>query len=285
MDYTLELAQIETAPELPRGLGRHVEHDSRSRSYEFDSSMVTAIKSVRHTRAFAALDQGSVGACTGFSMMGAIATDPLWGGARDALPSLFDTHDQNLPAFAQEVALDLYREATVLDPFKGTYEPDDTGSTGNASAKAAREKGLIAGYQWCFGMESMLKALQLTPVTIGTNWYDSMYKWDTDGVLSISPDAVASGGHQYEVVEYDADRGLFGCWNSWGAGFGLGGYFYLTLATMDRLLGEKGDVTVPLPLAAPVPAPVPVPEVPALPTPQDLIDVANAAWKAKGWIS
>ena len=44
------------------------------------------------------------------------------------------------------------------------------------------------------------------------------------------------------------------------AGWGVNGSFTMSWATLDRLLHEQGDGTVPVPVAAP--APVPAPPVP-----------------------
>ena len=54
----------------------------------------------------------------------------------------------------------LYRRATDLDPWPGSYPPDDTGSSGLAAAQASKEAGLIDSYSWIFnGTDGILAAL------------------------------------------------------------------------------------------------------------------------------
>src|SRR5882672_8003142 len=93
-------------------LGRHVEHDPRSRAF---SAGTAAIKSVRHKRHGKAFDQGELGSCTGNAMAGVLMTEPLW------------IRGRNL---AEADAVALYKTATRLDSVPGTYPPNDTGSSG-----------------------------------------------------------------------------------------------------------------------------------------------------------
>jgi hypothetical protein len=93
-------------------LGRHVEHDPRSRAF---SAGTAAIKSVRHTRHGKAFDQGELGSCTGNAMAGVLMTEPLW------------TRGRNL---TEADAVALYKAATKLDNIAGSYPPKDTGSPG-----------------------------------------------------------------------------------------------------------------------------------------------------------
>src|SRR3954471_15061773 len=107
--------QIIEVEQPDRRLGRHVNHDPRSRAYAYLATGRT-LQPVRHTRHAAVLDQGNLGSCTGNAMTGALASDPLYAG----LPS-GTTLDENL-------AVHLYSVATSMDDFNGTYPPEDTGS-------------------------------------------------------------------------------------------------------------------------------------------------------------
>ncbi len=109
-------------------LGRHVEHDPRSRAF---SAGTAAIKSVRYKRHGNAFDQGELGSCTGNAMAGVLMTEPLW------------IRGRNL---TEADAVTLYKAATRLDKIPGKYPPDDTGSSGLAVMKAAVKAKYIAGY-------------------------------------------------------------------------------------------------------------------------------------------
>ena len=58
-------------------LGRHVEHDPRSRAF---SAGTAAFKTIRHLRHGKAFDQGDLGSCTGNAMAGVLIT-PVSAGA------------------------------------------------------------------------------------------------------------------------------------------------------------------------------------------------------------
>jgi hypothetical protein len=105
-------------------------------------------------------------------------------------------------------AVTIYALATKLDPFPGTYPPDDTGSSGLAACKAAQRLGYISAYHHAFGIEHALRALQLGPVITGIDWYSSFDRPDSNGQIRIAGDV--RGGHEVEVYGYDpvTDFGL-----------------------------------------------------------------------------
>lgn len=238
----------ERIPEITvesKPLGRHIRHDSRSLAYPYQVPEGLVIQSVTHTRNAPIYDQGAVGSCTGNAMDGAIATDPLY----EALPA-------GHPALDENEALALYSAAEVIDG-DGPYPPYDNGSSGLSVAQAAKNAGLISGYTHAFDRATMLAALQAGPVIVGMNWYTSMDSPDANGLVTITADAQIRGGHEVECRELDMTAGLVWFDNSWGTSYGLAGRFCMSFATLDRLLSEQGDVTVPLPLTVPAPTPVP----------------------------
>src|SRR6185312_4773152 len=125
----------------------------------------------------------------------------------------------------ERTALALYSAAETIDG-DGPYPPNDNGSSGLSVAQAAKNEGLISGYTHCLSLADFTAALQTGPVMLGCNWYDS---FDTP------------------------------------TGWGVGGSFVMGWGTLERLLSEQGDGTVPLPLSAPAPVPVPIPPVPIPP--------------------
>jgi len=210
-------------------LGRHVEHDPRSRAF---SAGTAAIKSVRHQRHGSAFDQGQLGSCTGNAMAGALMTEPLW------------VRGRNL---TEANAVALYKTATTLDNIRGKYPPDDTGSSGIGVMKAAVKAKYIAGYSHTFSLQQLLGSLVLVPGILGVNWYDSFDNPASDGQCRLTSSAKVRGGHEVEMFGIDAAKKRVWCYNSWGPTWGGrgNGTFYFSWSTLDRLLGEKGDATFP----------------------------------------
>jgi hypothetical protein len=225
------IVEVGVIPEIVvpgKRLGRAIEHDPRSKAFgvTHQDPIVSKVW-IRHVPAF---DQKSLGACTGFSMAGVIMTDPF-------RPSHLLTEAD---------AVELYQMATHLDRIPGAYPPNDTGSSGLAVARAAVKLGYIQGYHHAFSLQSALHALMRGPVITGLNWYSSFD--DPVGVdheLVISPNAEVRGGHEIEVLGVDAEARTIRLCNSWGTGWGEGGYATMKWTTWERLLEEQGDVTVP----------------------------------------
>jgi hypothetical protein len=209
------------------GLGRKVNHDPRSRN--FPAPRATDRKPVMHRRWGQVLDQGSLGSCTGNAMAQALNMRPL--------------HTPGTRFLKEEDAVALYQRATQLDPFPGAFPPDDTGSDGLSVCKAAAEKGLIKSYQWAFGFDHALDALQNGPVLVGLPWHNSMFTPDSDGYLH--PDGNKVGGHE-TVLFGDDCRDTLTVLNSWGKNWGRSGRYKLSYATFKELLADQGDVAVPV---------------------------------------
>jgi hypothetical protein len=210
-------------------LGRHIEHDPRSRAFETPHAAAPLI-SAKWFRHCAPFDQGDLGSCTGNAMCGAVMTEPLFRGE----------------ALTETDAVSVYSAATRLDAVRGVYPPTDTGSSGLAVARVARSKGYITSYAHAFSLQAALAALGRGPVIIGINWYDSFD--DPAGAhaeLIIKPGAAIRGGHEVELNEIDIASKYVRGVNSWGIGWGDGGCFVMSFDTLGRLLSEGGDCVVP----------------------------------------
>jgi len=220
----------EKLPEVSRRLGRHVEHDPRSRAPEFQAEMAAQIQSVRHQATGLPLDQGHIGSCTANALCGALNSAPDFKGGAGR---------------TEKDAVALYELETKLegDP----YPPNDPGGSGLMVCKAAKQLGWITAYHHAFSRDDALRALMLRPVITGINWYTSFDTPDANGLVAIGPGATVRGGHEVVADEIDAPNRLVWFWNSWGTGYGVGGRFCMSWDTWDTLLHEKGDVTVPLP--------------------------------------
>ena len=222
-----DVIEVAESVEVGQRLGRHIEHDARSRNFP---AAVVPIVDTKHTRHRAAFDQGELGSCTGNAMAGALMTEPYYHSTR---------------ILVESNAVLLYEAATRLDKVAGVYPPDDTGSTGLAVAKAAKRDGYISAYSHAFGLQHALGALTLAPVITGINWYTSFDNPLPTGECPLPADATVRGGHEVELFGIDVENSQIWAYQSWGATWGgLGnGTFWFSYATFERLLAEKGDVT------------------------------------------
>jgi hypothetical protein len=254
-------------------LGRHYHYDSRNELYPFRPFRGTReLAPVKWTRHIPILDQGNLGSCTGNALTGCLGSSPVY----DSLPS-------GHPALDEALAVKIYSLATTLDSEPGSYPPTDTGSDGISASKAAQKFGLISNYTHCTDLPTMQQAMMQQSTAIGINWYSSFDAPDSSGLVSISSNAYVRGGHEVEVIGMDPTTNRFLAANSWGTNYGANGYFQFSFATMERLLSEQGDCTVPLALSTPPtppPGPAPTPEPAALPREIALNDVAGP-WAAQ----
>jgi hypothetical protein len=214
-------------------LGRHVEHDPRSRDYAYEAKVATLIDVV-HKRHGGIFDQGQLGSCTGNAACGAKNTEPLY-------------HSGSTHLIAEAGAVDIYSLATRLDGVSdGYYPPTDTGSSGLAVAKAMKQEGMIGSYSHAFDIDAALAALQAGPIITGVNWYEGFDTPDANGLVKIA--GQIRGGHELVGRGYvsapNPDDALILLDNSWGLGYGNGGHFYWTVATWKKLLAQQGDVTI-----------------------------------------
>lgn len=207
-------------------LGRHVEHDERSRAFGV-AEQPAPLRSVQWRRLVPIFDQGNLGSCTGNAMAGALSTAPF-------------THH-----FTEPTARRIYSAATAVDGIAGVWPPEDTGSSGLAVCKVAKAKGWISRYDHAFSFNAALVALQAGSVITGISWYDS-FDQPTNGVCTITPGAQIRGGHEVCVVGIDVDTQQVRFANSWADSWGDKGYGVWSWSTWEQLLADSGDVTVPI---------------------------------------
>lgn len=134
----------------------------------------------------------------------------------------------------------LYHLSTTFDPFKGTWPPADTGSSGLASAKAAQTLKLGGPYTHIFnGADGVVQMIQEgLVVSVGTWWYDGMFEPNAQGI--IEPTGPQVGGHQYAARGYDVKQDLvtIRCW--WGSFRDV----RIKRAHLNELLLDYGDAHV-----------------------------------------
>jgi hypothetical protein len=235
----------ETIPENPvpgKPLGRHIEHDPRSRGFAYVAEAVpvfnfNALRTVVHRRWGEVFDQGNLGSCTGNAVAGCCNTRP--------------THIPGAHLLHEEQAVEIYSLATKVDDFSGEYPPDDTGSSGLGACKAAQQLNFIVRYDHAFSIEQAVMALQDRAVITGINWYEGFDNPDEDGMVSIA--GQIRGGHEIEVLGFhvvSSAKSVLDCVieleNSWGRPWGVRGRFFMLVKTWADLLDEQGDVTIPI---------------------------------------
>jgi hypothetical protein len=215
-------------------LGRHIEHDPKSRDYGITTKYATTqLKRVHHRRYGIAFDQGDLGSCTGNAAAGCLNTLP--------------DRVKGAPLLNEANAVNLYSVATAEDDIPGTYPPDDTGSSGLGVAKACYKLAYITEYRHAFSIDDALSALQERPIITGVNWYEGFDEPDAEGYVEIA--GQVRGGHEFEILGFephstDIAQSMVIAENSWGTTWGYRGRFRFTVATWDQLLSEQGDATI-----------------------------------------
>jgi hypothetical protein len=237
----MHIIKLDRIPSTDPRLGRHINHDSRSRQFAHRASGAP-LSSHRWQRYAPVLDQGNLGSCTGNAAVGLLATGPNW--------TIGVPHDLN-----EDVAVSVYSQATKEDPYSGEYPPTDTGSDGLTVAKVCKERGWINGYTHAFSLNDALDALQTGALITGTNWLNDMFNPKSTGELVVSGNV--AGGHEYIIDEIDVNKEIVWMQNSWGEGWGIKGRAWMHWGDWSRLLDDDGDVTVFVPLSEPAPVPTP----------------------------
>lgn len=210
-------------------LGRHVEHDERSKNFALP---VTVDRSAWHDKRIRIYDPTPnpnqvIGNCTGCSKANSL----------NAVGSRLTGR-----VLTMKDADALYSHATSVDPWPGTWEPDDTGSSGLAAAKAAQRYGVGGAYRWLFGGADEVVAAIMTGrvVSVGTYWYNDMFSNPWPEQKPISVGGGIAGGHQYTIRGYDVSTDMLigRCW--WGS------YrdFWIRRESLQFLLDQQGDAHV-----------------------------------------
>ena len=167
--------------------------------------------------------------------------------------------------YAEADAANIYYAAKVIDGEPGAED----GTYVRSGMKVLQNMGRLAAYARPNTYADLCDwLLTRGPVTLGTNWYESMFTLDADnrariddGVICPDTGKPVAGGHCYLLLGYDPKRTdrEFECLNSWGSPWGADGHFFLAQADLQRLVfSEDGEawcaVELPLPTAAPAAA-------------------------------
>jgi len=185
------------------------------------------------------LNQGSEGACVGFSMAHELIAQPK------VIEGIDDT-------FALER---IYWEAQKIDKWDGgAYpgaEPKMDGSSVLAGIKVLKALGYIDEYRWAFSIHDLAMAVgHMGPAILGIPWYEGMF--DVWPCRHIHVDGQVAGGHAILCNGVNVKRKTFRLHNSWGSAWGNGGDCLVSWDEMDRLLHEQGEAVIPLSRTIPV---------------------------------
>lgn len=219
--------RIERVEQQHRHLGRQLVHDERSRAFALGARVDRTAWRDKAIRLYDPTPNPSqrIGCCTGVAK--AMQFNAV-GNRKSGV--VLDMDD----------AVAIYVRNTEIDPWEGSWPPDDTGSSGLASCKTAQEFGLGGEYRWLFGgADEVVQAVMGGEVvSVGTWWYEGMFGRDASGL--IRPTGSQVGGHQYVIRGYDksSDRVLGRCW--WGEFRD----FWMYRTDLDNLLRDGGDAHV-----------------------------------------
>lgn len=220
---------IETVEQRDPRLGRHKAHDPASRGFAMRVSVDRSTWRDKSVRLYDPLPNPNqrVGCCTGVAkccQLNAVGNRRL-----GKVLNMTDAET-------------IYSANTAIDPWPGTWPPEDTGSSGLASAKTAQSLGLGGEYRWLFGgADEVVQAVMNGEViSVGTWWYWDMFEPSGGFYLSrpvVRPLGGHAGGHQYVIRGYDEGQDLVlgRCW--WGDFRD----FWIKRTDLDSLLRDGGD--------------------------------------------
>jgi Papain family cysteine protease len=173
--------------------------------------------------------------------------------------------------YTEDDAARIYYAAKVIDGDPG----GEDGSYVRSGMKVLQDMKRVAVYVRPASMDDLVNwILGKGPVTVGTDWYESMFTLDGDDRARIDDTVICpetrtpvAGGHCYLILGYDPDRGgrEFEALNSWGATWGANGHFFLSRPDLQRLIFSEGGeawLAEELPLASASPASVQSPPSP-----------------------
>lgn len=168
------------------------------------------------------LNQGSLGACVGFTGANWLQNSPT-----------------RTPV-TNQTGFDLYAECKKIDGI-----PNTEGTYARALLKVLQSQGKVGQYLWAQRPLDIKEwVLSTGPVLVGTPWLEGMFALDMEGYARVQGYEV--GGHEYLIRGYSRPRDAYRCRNSWGAGWGIGasvgawagngGEFWLRRADLDNLI-------------------------------------------------
>jgi hypothetical protein len=214
---------VDGADPVTGALDRLVEFDDRSWSYPVRALVTNKVARSYTWRCNTWLDQGTEGACVGFSWAHELAARP---------------YEWNVDA---KLATGIFRRARVLDEWPGE---DYDGTSVLAGAKAVLEKQWIDAYRWAFSLDDLVLAVSHEgPAILGIYWHAGMMEPDRYGWVRRAGGVV--GGHAILCRGVNVSGQYFLLRNSWGQGWGANGDCKVRFSDMADLLADDGEACVP----------------------------------------
>jgi hypothetical protein len=181
-----------------------------------------------------------LGGCTGFTAIQARINSPF---VLESIPGSPTTKE----AF-EELGRQIYHLATMRDAWEGVWPPEDTGSSGKAAIEAAISLNLFKSYKWLDSLADVQRALRISPVMFGSDWYEGMFYPSRCGEIKAS--GKVKGGHEYLLVGDDPDDKTLWGLTSWDNDFGVCldehcGYFKMSYGMFSDLLAQSGEAQLP----------------------------------------
>lgn len=213
-------------------LDRLIQFDERSKAYPI-RTLVADKKPRSYTwRLNTHLDQGSDGACVGFSWSHEMAARPV-----------------EIPNITNSTALNTYYQAQQLDEWDGGAYPGATpfyeGTSVLAGAKAVSAQNHMKEYRWAFNLNDVILALGYQgPGVFGVNWTNDMFNPDAKGF--IKPTGAIAGGHAILVRGVNVKTKTVRLSNSWGTSWGVNGDCFMTFDDFEKALLNDGEFCIPV---------------------------------------
>jgi hypothetical protein len=225
-------------------LGRHIEHDERSKLYRLDTEGLSAAD-VEWAYRIGQLNQQATGKCTAEAACEILGSDPFF-------KTLTPTEQTALNDAWTDV---FYSDEELLDG-DGPFPPNDNGSSGLTSAKVAKNRKLISGYLHTFTAQDAINGLQKYPASWGTNWKSGMDSVNVD-TGQVTYTGTVRGGHELELFKIVAKLEQVWFRQSWGPwGYHNLGMGWISFEDFEASLADQGDVTFYVPRTSPAPTPV-----------------------------
>lgn len=217
-------------------LGRLTEFDPRSRDYPAVRGTFLEAAPIRNMTwplRGVLFDQGDTSQCVAYSAAHELVAYPA-----EVNPLRID------PDMLER----LYWIMQKLDRYSGGEypgaDPQSRGTSVLAGCKVMVQEGWIDEFRWCFGLRDVLRALSWRgPVIVGSVWTSGMFEPDARGF--VRPTGIEQGGHAYLLNRIRTSGGGYveGP-NSWGPGWGDGGYFRMRWTDLDHLLRSRGEAVL-----------------------------------------